>query len=51
MADVPDIKLIRTDTTLDLDIWAKLGRAEAKVPCPFLLSKIVFLLYMLDNTC
>ena len=41
MADVPDIKLIRTDTTLDLDIWARIGRAEAKVPCPFLLSKIV----------
>ena len=37
MADVPDIKLIRTDTTLDLDISARLGRAEAKVPCPFLL--------------
>ena len=36
MADVPDIKLVRTDTTLDLEIWGKLGRAEAKVPCPFL---------------
>ena len=43
MADVPDIKLIRTDTTLDLDIWAKFGRAEAKVPCPYLLSKVLFL--------
>ena len=42
MADIPDIKLIRTDTTLDLEIWTKLGRAEAKVPSPFLLSKIVF---------
>ena len=43
MADVPDIKLIRTDTTPDLDIWAKSGRAEAKVPCPFLSIKNCFI--------
>ena len=40
MVDVPDIKLIRTDTTLDLYIWAILGRPEAKVPVPFLLLDI-----------
>ena len=50
MANVPDIKLIRTDITLDFDIWANLDRAEGKEPCPFLLSKIVCLLYMFGNT-
>ena len=39
------IKESSQDTTLDLDIWAKLGWAEAKVPCPFLLSKILLFVH------
>ena len=39
MADVPDIKLIRTDTTLDLDLWALVAGQRRLMPCPFLSSK------------
>ena len=41
MADVPDIKLIRTDTTLDLDLWALVAGQRRLMPCPFLSSKKV----------
>ena len=45
MADVPDIKLIRADTTLELDIWALKAEQRRVMPYPYLLSKIV------DCTC